>query len=385
MRRLIPFVRPAYRGPRFDDNVLPLELLGDLTTYRELVADLAASLYRRAHPERARLPRGFLDGLQLGLAGVDPGSAIPRVERVVDDSPLFTPEGDYFSQAQDLIDRALRAANDGAEIPAEFPSDLLLRFNRLGRGLRDDEHIVWNRDGRDDGPRYDRAVRKRLVLSRAPSYEQEVDLEGFVVGHEWPQGSPGGTLLVALPASNVKVAFGPELANNARRVMGNRDPFVRFVGTGVFDRTDRLQRVIETQVLDPIEPVDASREVAIDRLTNQIATIAALRDGWFDGDGTAFAPALLREVRDTMIALLDRGVSPPLMYPTPDGEIRAEWSPSRPYYVSAAFDVAGQRVYLHSAPGLHEAEFDEAEHDVIDLDAIVAFLRAHGFAKEPLE
>lgn len=384
MRRLIPFVQPVYRGARFDDHVLPVELLGDLMVYRDLVADLAAALYRKANPDRPRLPRGFVDGLSLGLSGVAQGSAIPLVERVVDDALPLSLAGDYFSQAQALIDRALRAANDDAEIPAEFPSELLLRFNRLGRALRDDEHVVWNMAGRDDGPRYDRRVRKRLVLSRAPSYELEVDLEGFVVGHDWPQGSPSGRLIVAVQGGNVSVSFGPELANNARRVMGNREPFVRIAGTGIYDRSDRLQRVIETHALDPMEPADAGREVALQRLSTQLTKIADLRGGWFDGDGAAFEPTLLTAVRGTLISLFDRGASMPFVFPTPDGEVRAEWSPSKPYDVSAAFDPTGRSVYLHSAPGL-SAEFDEADVAADDVDAMATFLLAHGITREARE
>lgn len=384
MRRLIPFIRPVYRGARFEDQVLPVELLGDLMVYRDLVADLAATLYRRDHPDRQRLPKGFADRFHLGISGVDKGSAIPRVERVVDDTLPLSIDGDYFALARDLVDRTLRAANDGTVVPQEFPAELLTRFNALGRGLRDDEHITWNLGERDDGPRYDRQVRKRLVLLRAQSYEQEVDLEGFVSGHDWPRNSPGGRLFVTVEGGDVPVQFGPELADNVRRVLGSREPFVRFSGTGIYDRSDKLQRVTDTHSLDLMELTDISREEAITRLDAHLERIASLREGWLDGDGRAFAPELLASVRSTLVALFDRGMPMPGVWPTGDGDVRAEWLPATPYDVSAAFDGEGRFVYLHSAPGLAE-EFDEAEVPRDDLAAMVGFLMAHGITRESRE
>lgn len=57
---------------------------------------------------------------------------------------------------------------------------------------------------------------------------------------------------------------------------------------------------------------------------DRIAEIAALKDGWFDGDGHAFDHSALQH----LAKLYKENYSletPPYLYPMPSGNIQAEW------------------------------------------------------------
>ena len=59
----------------------------------------------------------------------------------------------------------------------------------------------------------------------------------------------------------------------------------------------------------------------------RISELATLKDGWYDGDGIAFDPqslSRLRSVIDEMLTAHD--IPAPYLYPTPQGEINAEWT-----------------------------------------------------------
>jgi hypothetical protein len=362
-----------------------VEVLPDLAAYRDLVVALAAELFRRDHPGRRKLPNNFADGFQLKVATIEPGSAIPCLERVVPTGGHLLPDAKYFDRAQSLLHRTMEAAQDDGPIrlPDDFPRPLLGRFNTLGRALRDGECIRWSVGVDKAGPQYDRQVRKRLVLQTAQTYEQDVDLVGTVTGHEWawPKGATEGKLLLDLEGRQVALVFHPELVATVRTILGSDEPLVRFTGTGVFDSNDRLLRVIATHSLDLVESAEPPQDAARSRILSELEGLAQLKPGWLDGEGTAYAPALLDTARALLFALLDRSVPAPCVLPTPEGEVRLEWSPATPYDVSACLDADGAQVYLHSSPGLMD-EFDECTLACSDHEAIVAFLQTHGVQKQ---
>ena len=383
MSHRVPFIRPVFRGARYDDHSLPVEVLPDLAAYRDLIVELAAELFRRDHPARQKLPKNFADGFQLKLATIAEGSAVPCLDRIATAGLPLSPDADCFDRAQALVMEAMWAAqNDGPlTLPEGFPQQLLARFNSLGRSLRDDEAIEWTSGQGAPGPRYDRKVRKRLVLKTAQTYEQDVDLVGTVVGHEWPKDAPAGKLTVDLEGRPVAVAFQSGFAATVRTILGSDEPLVRLTGTGVFDGSDRLLKVIATHSLDLVESATPAREAAWRQVESDLDRLASLQDGWLDGGGTSYPSTLIEAARALLAALLERGVPAPCVLPTSDGEVRLEWSPSTPYDVSACLDADGKQVYLHSSPGL-DGEFDERSVAHHHHETLVDFLRAHGVREE---
>lgn len=60
----------------------------------------------------------------------------------------------------------------------------------------------------------------------------------------------------------------------------------------------------------------------MDRTTDRLDALAALSDGWFDGEGLAPTPYAIATAR-AVLPLLP-GARPHL-FPTPEGEVSAEW------------------------------------------------------------
>jgi hypothetical protein len=58
-------VMHTFKGKRFDDHGLDLDVLPDLFADKQLLMESAKGLWRRAHPDRERLPKNFEDRLTL--------------------------------------------------------------------------------------------------------------------------------------------------------------------------------------------------------------------------------------------------------------------------------------------------------------------------------
>jgi len=84
-----PFLRPRLTGPRFEGHGIPLEVLKDLAVLEEMIVEVAKWKYLKDHPERLRSPRGFTEGIELKLTGIDEGSAIPVICLIVAATTLF--------------------------------------------------------------------------------------------------------------------------------------------------------------------------------------------------------------------------------------------------------------------------------------------------------
>ena len=51
------FLKSTFKGKRFDEHTLPMEVMRDLLAYESLIVELAKHLYRVQHPNRQRLPK----------------------------------------------------------------------------------------------------------------------------------------------------------------------------------------------------------------------------------------------------------------------------------------------------------------------------------------
>ncbi len=174
-----PFARLRLTGGRFDDQGMPVETLVELAQYRELVLGVARVQFLREHPERQRVPRGFFDRLQLRLRTVEDGSAVPVLERVASPGTLLDVDDD-FTRARDAIEDAVAAAETDQPPPDGFPPKALVLFNRFGQTLRPDEAIELRRGSAATGPRYTVDTRRKLLLSKRRTYQEELQGIGWI-------------------------------------------------------------------------------------------------------------------------------------------------------------------------------------------------------------
>ncbi|WP_437719805.1 hypothetical protein [Sorangium sp. So ce861] len=362
---------PIFRGARFENHEVPLDVLPDLAAYRDLVADVARHLFLVRSPKRKRVPKGFANSFELVLRRIDEGSAIPVLERVPPASragvrPPFGATADPFVEARDLIDEVIAAAASKRPIPHDFPEALLPRFNQIGRGLRGNESVEFRAPNRPSGPRFDREVRKWLVLRTEAGYEDNVEITGELRGGH-----------IDREVLNLRLDEGREIevrcaSRAVSEYLPSRSKRVRVIGWGLYDRHDRLERVIRVDDLALLDDEEDTWSPA--SIDQQFARLQVLEPGWYEPESPAPTPEGLERVRLFLHAVLDGADLPrPHVYPTPDAGVSAEWS-LPDWEVGAAFDPLGERVELH-ATHLRSQAGSEEEIQLSSANAAETFAR----------
>jgi len=335
------FLAPLFRGGRFDNHLLILDVAPDLLAYKQLVVELARHLYKE-RTGAPRVPKGFEESFQLGIKEIRVGSsAQPLIER-----PGALPDGlfangvDTYLEARDELGHLVREISAGRPLPPRFPKKLVKHFNKIGSGLRDNEYIELRAPGDAVGARYDRKVREQIVLPVEGRLEDEIDLVGVLQGGLRDKGQ------LRLQLSNgVTVDVSYSLADVTEVVQQFTGHAIRVRGLAEFDSSHTILRITKVDELAPIaDPqMGARAEIAA-----SIAEIAALDDHWCGEGSPVFEPTRLEKIESVLVFLqMRRGLPRPFIGPTPDGEVHAEW-PIGDVSLTASFDPASGMVYVHA-------------------------------------
>ena len=300
-----PFIQPRFDGDRFEDHTLPLEVTADLMAYQTLVVELAKLLYRADHSHRQRLPKGFGADFQLHIEKVDDGSARPLLS-IVTAGTLALGEGQpYFERARDLVELCI-ASPDGS-LPADFPKDLLSHFNRLGRSLKEGEKMEL---GAATLTPY---RRKHLVLAADKTYERDIEICGSIEEVDWKKST---FRLRSEDGKATNVPMAGHFHDDARKYGGKPRDLVSVKCSAAYDSYENLQRVIE------VKQIDVQTNY---KLFNRFEELAALEDGWLDGDGVAPDKQKLVCISEILVGSYPGDIPIPAIFPTPDGNLLLEW------------------------------------------------------------
>ena len=318
----VEFWRPRLQGARFDDGEIPLQVLSDLTALRGMIIDVAKWRYLSEHPDRQRAPRGFADKIDLKLAGINDGSAIPVINITTTEAMLPGSELPYqrfFELAkQDIASAIAMASEDGhATANGHLPIRFLAYFNSIGRSLRDGESIEFPMRNGDPPARLTRGTRQSL-LQRSAMMEltDEVNLRGTV-----PEADQDRMTFELQQVYGTKIA-GPMPEQHRETIIaafnGYKDNAKILVqGIGRFDRQNRLSGLESVEQVSPLDPLDVPA---------RLDQFRAMQSGWLDGGGQA--PSL--DGLDWLSASFERhfpdDLPLPNIYPTPEGTLEAEWS-----------------------------------------------------------
>jgi hypothetical protein len=74
-KKLYNLVTHTFRGSRFDDHGIDVDVLTEIIAYKTILVETAKELWRRNHFDRQRLPKNFEDSLSLRFYEIIPGSA----------------------------------------------------------------------------------------------------------------------------------------------------------------------------------------------------------------------------------------------------------------------------------------------------------------------
>lgn len=236
----------SFVGPRFEDHGLELDVLAELVAYKKLLLETAKELWRRAHPDRERLPRGYEERCEIKFYGLQPGSTAVQLMRVVEQPegqlPLV-PVFDELDEAAGVIEATIEAAGADHPLPPELPKNVIPLFAEFGKGLRPGEEIVARARTRPRAARYTADARTRLAGWQDRTYEDVVELTGEV-----RQADLDGCnfSLRAEDGRKIPARFLPEqeaVVTEALRDHGSRR--LRLRGRGEFATADRmLKRVM---------------------------------------------------------------------------------------------------------------------------------------------
>ncbi len=315
-----------YVGARFDGHRLPLDVLPDLSAFRDLLVSYVKAKWRATHENRIRLPRGFERSIAFDLTGIGDGSAIPKLEWDRQTAQLLLP--DFKDELESLVEHAYAQVIeliDGAaeNIPsAGLPPESIRALNRFGSGLLDDEKIEFlGSQGKHGNVVFLDSYRRKCLITRGrDSYETRFEGIGKLLGSEKDaDGIYGlivvyteqhGTILIPVAPERVKEEFD-----------GSIDDDVQFRLLIELDNKDVFKRVVD--VFD-VDLIDAALVANLERCRERIQSIASLDDGWHDGVGkTVTQEAVMAAER--LLSARPRLAGSYHIYPTDVGGILFEF------------------------------------------------------------
>ncbi len=242
-------VRLAFRGQRFEDHALDLTALGELSQFQKMVAETAKALWRAAHPDRERLPKGFQERTRLCLRKIEEGSAVAPLEVFVEEPEqmaFIEPEPVEADEAIALAHRVFEALERDQPLPENFPKSLVPEYELWGQGLAEDETIELILPGKK-AARLTPLSRSRLAGFGEVPHEDQVDVTGEVLEADVRQGR----FHVWLDEkTGVAVRFSPEQENDVTEALRqHRTLRLRVRGRGDFSPQGKLLCVNEVEEL----------------------------------------------------------------------------------------------------------------------------------------
>ncbi|WP_328985844.1 OB-fold nucleic acid binding domain-containing protein [Thiorhodovibrio winogradskyi] len=344
------YLRPKLLGGRFDHHRLPLEVLKDFSALEEMIVAVAKWQYLQTHQDRERVPRGFSGSIQLALTAIEEGSTIPVIALSM--SPgSHASNLQYFERARDLIINTMFAMQQ--QSPCAIPTKLLSYFDRFGRSLKEEECIEFTASNGQTVV-YNQQIRHDLIrASQIESWSEDAVLRGRIAEVEAGRSCfelelrDGTRISGPIPLQHQEVAFKGLLEYQVGTA-------VAVQGVVKKDRHDRILKIESIEDLTILDPLD---------VVFRLEELSALKPGWLDGRWTAVSSQGLHWLAGAFEHYYDTDLPLPYLYPTAEGEIRAEWSFDH-HEVSLDVDLETKRGLFHALDLV--AETDKAFQAALD-------------------
>ncbi len=319
MKKITSFLSPRLVGKRFDDHVIPLELLKDFSVLEEMIVEVAKWYYLDKNPNRQRSPRGFTNGISLVLSEINPGSAVPELSITYETDQLFPPDNiQYFVEAKNCIIGAINAAESGDKITSFLPDNLLPFFDKIGRSLQQNESIEFDPNAPVKKAALTKDTRKKLILASTKTKEltDEIDVRGYI-----PEADQKDLTfeiqiingpLVRAPIENQHMDTVIKAFNGYKEGM-----LVNLKGIGRYNRLEKLNCIDSVEHLSIL---DANDVIA------RLEELKALKNGWLDGKGIKPSIEGLDWLADRFEKNYLEDLMLPYVYPTAEGGVQLEWT-----------------------------------------------------------
>ena len=328
------FAKIAFKGKRFTGGRLPLEIVGDLSTYREIIVGIAKARWKQKNPSRKQLPRGFDNYMALFLTDVTDGSACAHIEYDFSD---FEAE-QIFQDAQRVFVESVNAANDNGSL-GHIPVSLFPKFARMGKRLEASEHLEFFTSSDWNNPViFSNQTKENLSHLLNIEYEKTTDGFGIVTGCEEKKA------VVSILCELGVIEF--PVSQNAIRTDfdGRIGEVVEFSFDGAFRADRSFKKIIKPHYVDFVED-----GADYERLSARLESFADLAPGWMDGEGSPPSQLAINAARDVarFLCATYTGIR---AYPMLSGGVQLEFeTDDRQRDISMEFDDEGgvELVLLH--------------------------------------
>lgn len=356
-----PYADLKLSGGRFDHGGFPLAGMAELANYQRLLFEVARDLWRREHPGK-RLPRYFDDKLNLSMTDFKAGSVIPLLTRNQQLSMSATP--DYGDQAVRFIEEAFAQIIRDNEMPAEISDATAIAFKKIGSTL--DEHELFQFRASSENPvKYSKKLRRKLLGPEGLAESRD----GLLVGRiRSLDAYDRKFVLRTISGDDIDGSYSDsKLFDDFHEALKLPDSttLIRLSCTYLREGGEHVQKIEDVLSVAPFQ-VEAAE------LSERLATLAALEDGWADGDGQPISLPSVEFVSTIWQALQLAKAETPAIFPTEEGGLQMEWV-SRTAHLQVGVDpeVALEAYFLDAATG--EEDFDEPT----GVDSLVEFVGRH--------
>ncbi len=277
-----------YIGSRFDGGRLPLEVLSDLSAFRELLLTFAKERWRKSNAGRRRLPRGFDQSFTYDLIGISNGSAVAQLDSRPRPGQESLPGFSQFEEIATGSYNEVLAHIDFAsnqQSPPALTSEQAAAFNRFGSALNDDERIEFEGSRGSDGNIIflDTHRRKNLITRGGHRYQLRIngigDLAGLHrKGHIAVQTHKYGEIKIPIEPGRVKDEFC------VRENLGAPVQFSLLIELDAKDRSKKARYKSVKQVYE-VELIDQERSDSVMKCIQRMTELRQLENGWLDGSG----------------------------------------------------------------------------------------------------
>lgn len=341
-------IQLRYVGERFEDARLPVDVLGDLQAFRDLVVAFARQQWRDVY-QRKRVPQGFDQSLSFDLSEIKKGSAVPLLKWNRAAAQFSLP--DFADGLTPIVSEALRRVvgliDDAAcgQFPAALPAEHIRALNRFGSGLRPNERIEFiGGTGGSGKVVYLNSERRKEIITRVrETYVLRFEGSGIVVGVYAPLDGNCHIDVETESYGRIVIPVERELAIN--ELNGSIDSHVQFDVEVELDNRDSFRRVVDAHSLALIDEKVVSD---IDRCRKRLEQLTSLADGWDEGEGSRVAKIASKAAAE-FIEKRPGMASHYRLFPTHEGgvllEFRASgWDLSLEFESTGAIDFFGVEI-----------------------------------------
>lgn len=356
-----------YKGSRFRNARLPVEVLSDLPAFRDLLVSYAKDAWRRRHSDRERVPKGFDKSLAFDLIRIEDGSAIPKLEWNRGSAQMNLPG--FAAEIEQIVESAygdvvaLIEGRSGRE--SALSSEKVRALNRFGAGLRENEKIEIPDRTSGKVVSFDANRRKQLIMGARETYQTRFEGIGELIGTRIKNEYEGSITVRTAEHDDIDIPVDPRQIKE--EFDGSLKQDVQFELLVELDSQDRFRRVAD---VFEIAVVDSELGAALSRCRVRLDELRALSAGWHDGSGLQITDSALKAA-ELFLAKRTSYCAVLRLFPTEAGGILVDFERGGWDY-SVEFSAAGG-VEFYGIEIDGSGELEPKEFDFVDQDFLSAF------------